>query len=132
YGYSKATDATSPIKRIQSSYQLRSITTRATLPTWSLPNHTGVSQNLTTSQSAPAVSTQFPLGRYLEDYDYIAGLGDLDQYNGRFAITPDFPNGTYAYYVTIDAGGNPAFPYVLSGQYYGTASGAQVQTVASS
>jgi hypothetical protein len=73
YGYSKATDATSAVKRIQSSYQLRSITTRTTLPTWSLPNHSGVSQNLTTSQYGPAVSTQFPLGRYLEDYDYIAG-----------------------------------------------------------
>lgn len=123
YGYSKATDSTSPIKRIQSSYQLRTITTRTTLPAWSLPNHTGVSENLGASQYGPAVSTQFPLGRYLEDYDYIAGLGDLDQYNGRFAVTPEFPQGTYAYYTTLDGNGVPAFPYIFGGQFYGTASG---------
>jgi len=129
YGYSDPKNASSTVKRMVSSYQLRSITTRTSLPTWSLPNHTGVSQQLTTSQYGPAVSTTYPLGRYLEDYDYVAGLGDLDQYNGRTTVTPDFPNGSYAYFVTIDASGNPAFPYVLGGQYYGSASGAQVQTV---
>ncbi|MDQ6700914.1 MAG: hypothetical protein M3Z36_12110, partial [Acidobacteriota bacterium] len=35
------------------------------------------------------------------------------------AITPEFPNGTYAYYVTIDENGAPAFPYILSGQFNG-------------
>ena len=30
-GYTNATDATSPVKRIQSSYSLRSITSRTTL-----------------------------------------------------------------------------------------------------
>ena len=123
YGYSDPTNPNSAIRRIQSSYQLRSITTRTTLPTWSLPNHSGVSQNLTSSQYGPAVSNQFPLGRYLEDYDYISGLGDLDQYNGRFSVTPEYPQGTYAYYTTLDANGLPAFPYILAGQFYGTASG---------
>ena len=51
----------------------------------------------------------------------MSGLGDLDQYNGRFTVTPDFPKGTYAYFVTIDATGTPAFPFVLAGQYYGAA-----------
>ena len=39
----------------------------------------------------------------------------LDQYNGRFCKTPDYPNGRYCYFVTIDAteAGNPVFPYVL-------------------
>lgn len=129
YGHSDPANPNSPIKRISSSFQLRNITARTSLPTWSLPNHSGVSQQLTASQSGPPVSTQYPLGRYLEDYDYTAGSGDLDQYNGRTTVTPDFPNGTYAYFVTIDASGNPAFPYVISGQYYGTASGGTVQSV---
>ena len=129
YGYSDPTNPHSAIKRIASSFQLRSITTRTSLPTWSLPNHSGVSQQLLTSQYGPPVSTMYPLGRYIEDYDYVAGLGDLDQYNGRSTVTPDFPNGTYAYFVTIDANGNPAFPYVISGQYYGAASGSMVQSV---
>jgi uncharacterized protein (TIGR03437 family) len=129
YGYTDPTNSASPVKRLVSSYQLRSITTRTSLPTWSLPNHSGVSQQLTSSQYGPPVSTGYPLGRYLEDYDYISGLGDLDEYNGRTTVTPDFPNGTYAYFITLDSSGNPAFPYVLAGQYYGTASGEQVQSV---
>jgi uncharacterized protein (TIGR03437 family) len=129
YGYSDPTNAASPVKRMVSSYQLRDITTRTSLPAWSLPNHPSISQQLTSSQYGPPVSAAYPLGRYLEDYDYIQGLGDLDQYNGRTAVTPDFPNGTYAYFIALDSSGNPAFPYVIGGQYYGTASGAQVQTV---
>jgi len=121
YGYSDPTNAKSAVKRLQSSFQLRSITQRHTLPTWVLPYQPSVSQNLTSTQYGPDVSGKFPLGRYVQDYDYIAGLGDLDQYNGRFAVTPDFPNGTYAYFVTLAADGTPAFPYIFNVQYYGSA-----------
>src|SRR5262249_28324722 len=38
-------------------------------------------------------------------------------------VTPHFPNGTYAYYVTIDDEGKPAFPYVFALQYYGVTGG---------
>lgn len=131
YGYSNPKDATSPVRRMVSSFSLRNMTTRTSLPAWSLPNHSGISQQLTSSQYGPAVSAAYPLGRYLEDYDYIAGSGDLDQYNGRTTVTPDFPNGTYAYFVTIDASGKPAFPYILSGQFYGAATGSQAQNVPS-
>ena len=42
-------------------------------------------------------------------------LGDLDQYNGRFCKTPDFPDGRYCYFITIDntENGNSVFPYVI-------------------
>jgi len=129
YGFSDPKNAGSAVRRIVSSYQLRNITTRTSLPAWSLQNHTGISQQLNSSQYGPAVSTTYPLGRYLEDYDYIQGLGDLDQYNGRTTVTPEFPNGAYAYFVTIDSAGQPAFPYVLAGQFYGAASGGTVQSV---
>jgi len=123
YGYSDPTKATSAIKRVASGFRLRSITTRTSLPDWSLPNHTGVSQQLTAAQAGPAVNATFPVGRYLEDYEWAAGVGDLDQYNGRTTVTPEYPNGTYAYFVTVDTNGTAAFPYVIGGQYYGTASG---------
>jgi uncharacterized protein (TIGR03437 family) len=132
YAYSKPMDPTSPVRRMVSGFQLRNITQRTSLPTWSLPNHAGVSQTLTSTQYGPAVSTTFPLGRYVEDYDWVSGVGDLDQYNGRFAITPDFPNGTYAYYVTIDASGVPAFPFIVAGQYYGSVGNGFSTTGASS
>jgi uncharacterized protein (TIGR03437 family) len=119
YGYLNPKDATSAPRRVASGFRLRNLTVRTTLPDWSLPNHPNVSQSLATSQYGPAVSTTFPLGRYDEDYEWVSGQGDLDQYNGRFTVTPEFPDGTYAYYVTIDSGGSPAFPYILSGQFHG-------------
>jgi hypothetical protein len=36
-------------------------------------------------------------GTFVEDYAYVDGLGDLDAANGRFAITSEFPAGTYHY-----------------------------------
>ena len=72
-----------------------------------------------------------PLGRYVDDYEWVAGVGDLDQYNGRFTVTPEFPNGTYAYYATIDDSGDPAFPYLLAGEFYGVVSGGFSSTVSS-
>ena len=74
---------------------------------------------------------QYPLGRYVEDFEFVDGLGDLDVYNGRFAATPDFPQGTYAYYVTIDDTGAAAFPYILAGQFYGSVTGGTAQAISS-
>jgi hypothetical protein len=65
------------------------------------------------------VSSTYPLGSYLQDYAYNAGAGTLDQYNGRFAVAPGYPNGTYGYYATETAAGLPTYPYVLGPQYYG-------------
>lgn len=45
-------------------------------------------------------------GTYIRDYKYVSGSGDLDQYNGRYGKTPEYPNGTY-YYVITDH-----FPYI--------------------
>jgi len=130
YGYSTATSATSGVRRMVSSYALRTdnTTTRTTLPAWAA-TYQGISATLTSSEYGPSVSTTYPLGRYVEDYNYTAGSGDLDQYNGRTCVTPDFPGGTYAYFVTIDASGNPAFPYYLGPQFNGTASGGNVTSV---
>ncbi len=63
----------------------------------------------------------FPLGSFLDDYIFVNGAGDLDEYNGRWCVTPEFPKGTYAYFVTTDSTGSPAFPYTIgSFKYYGT------------
>ena len=132
YGYSDPTNASSAVKRLQPGFQLRNIAARTTLPDWVTPLHAGVAQQLTSSQYGPAISATYPLGRYLEDFEFVAGLGDLDIYNGRFSVTPEFPQGTYAYYVTIDQNGLPAFPYIFAAQFYGTASGGTAATVPAS
>jgi len=104
-------DGTGGIARMRSSYQMRSITDRTTLPNGTV---------LQASQYGPAIGGQYPLGAFLEDYTYVAGSGDLDVHNGRFCITPEYPAGTYAYFVTLNDQYQPAFPYVLGPQYYGT------------
>lgn len=97
YAYKNA-DGTGGIVRMTSSYQLRDMTTRT---------------------NGPAVDSQYPLGYFVEDYEYVPGSGTLDQYNGRFAVTPQYPNGTYAYYITVDSAGKSAYPYILGPDYYG-------------
>lgn len=137
YGYSDPMDAASPIARMDSSYQLRSITTRTTLPGFAARARFGdnVTLNamgefpLSMSQFGPNVSGAFPLGYFVEDYEYVPGLGDLDQYNSRFTVTPEYPNGTQAYFMTIDAAGNPAFPFTTGRQFFGNVTASRVSIV---
>lgn len=115
YGYAN-TDGTGGIKRMESSYALRTITART-----EYADGTDVTDG-------PAVSANFPLGWYVEDYEYIASSGDLDDHNGRFCITPEYPDGIYAYFATVDADWNSAYPYMI-GSYYGVVEGENVTTI---
>ena len=54
---------------------------------------------------------EFPFGSLVDDYVY-NGSGTLDEHNGRFTKTPDFPNGIYAYFATVDILNKPVFPYL--------------------
>lgn len=69
----------------------------------------------------PSVST-FPSGIFVEDYVF-DNSGDLDEHNGRFAKTPDFPNGIYAYYAGIQTSPTTAnsyrsvFPYFIGNTF---------------
>jgi hypothetical protein len=59
----------------------------------------------------------FTPGFFVEDYIF-TDSGDLDIHNGRFCITPEFPNGIYAYFCTIsDEDLIPQFPYII-GNFY--------------
>ena len=50
----------------------------------------------------------------IEDYEYIDGLGDLDECNGRLSPTPHSPEGIYHYHTTLRNGnGDLGFPYFL-------------------
>ena len=52
-------------------------------------------------------------GTFVQDYEYVAGAGDLDECNGRITVTPDFPDGTYAYFLTDDW---PVIPRCVKGE----------------
>ena len=103
-------NGTGGITRMTSSWRLRNITQRHTLPDGTV---------LQPSQFGPDVSVTYPLGLYAEDYEYVSGLGILDRYNGRTCVTPEYPDSTYAYFVTINADGSSAYPYYIGPQYYG-------------
>ena len=45
-------------------------------------------------------------GTFVQDYEYVKGSGDLDQCNGRFGVTPEYPDGTYHYFITQE------FPFI--------------------
>ena len=70
--------------------------------------------------SIRSVQDKYLRGDLVEDYIYEEGLGTLDEYNGKFAVTPEYPNGTYAYFMTEDSSGNPVYPYAIGPKFYGT------------
>lgn len=93
YVYADAMDANSGIIEATSCYQLKSGTRPG---------------NGTT---APNGSYD---GTYVEDYEYNGSMSGcvLDQCNGRYGVTPDFPNGTYYYVLTAEF---PVVPRCFAG-----------------
>jgi len=95
YGYSNPKDQNSAIVRLKSGY-------------------TSNTNNIFNRPSG------FAPGFFIEDYKFI-NSGDLDEYNGRFCVTPEFPQGTYAYFATsiLDVNGNIIgdFPYFIGEKY---------------
>lgn len=77
YGYSVATSAASAIKVLKASYQLKAVA----------------------DTGRPSTAT-YPMGAFTQDYQYVAGSGDLDECNGRTGVTPEFPGGFYHYVIT--------------------------------
>lgn len=118
YGYANV-DGTGGITRIKSGFSLRNITVRT---------HYADGSNVT---DGPAVNGSFPLGQYREDYEYIASANEdvLDEHNGRFCVTPEYPNGTYAYFCTVDADWNSAYPYAVGTSFYGNVQASNVNSV---
>ena len=128
------------------------ITSRTTLPAWAALAQ-GKSITLTSGQFGPATNDTsgsgpatltYTLGHYAEDYDYLGDLGftqgstntvgsytaffDLNKYNARYCVTPDYPNGTWAYFVTLKADGTPTYPYNVGRWYAGSPTGGSSTT----
>jgi hypothetical protein len=82
--YSAANDPKSPLRKMKSSYQLK--------------------------KGPRPFETNSPGGNYdghfTQDFEFIKNTGDLDECNGRFGITPEFPEGTYYYCISAE------FPFV--------------------
>jgi len=94
YAYTDPLNPSSSIKRMETSYRLK-----------------------TERTGGPNISS-YPLGYFIEDYRYQHRFGDLDDNNGRYCVTPDYPEGVYAYFITINSSNQPEFPYILGNRYY--------------
>jgi hypothetical protein len=118
YGF-KNSDGTGGIERIKSSYQLRDITNRT--------EHA----DGTNVDDGPDVDETYFLGFFREDYEFIdySQPDYLDSHNGRFCITPEYPDGIYAYFATVDENWNSAYPYVVGPTFYGEYNNLEVNTV---
>jgi YHYH protein/Secretion system C-terminal sorting domain len=123
YGYKNA-DGTGGIVRMKSSYAKRSISTRTTYA------------DGTAVTAGPPVNATYPLGLFREDYEYIptsASTPDfLDEHNGRFCVTPEYPAGIYCYFATVDQNWNSTYPYVVGPTFYGTKTVAKVASITES
>lgn len=118
YGY-KNTDGTGGIVRMKSGYELRNITVRT---------HYADGTDVT---DGPAVNGTYPLGYFREDYEYVSSAEPdvLDEHNGRFCVTPEYPAGTYCYFATVDENWNSAYPYVVGPYFYGVKTAAKVNSI---
>lgn len=119
YGY-KNSDGSGGLVRIKSGYQLRNITVRTH---WADGTDVG---------DGPDVSTEYPLGYFREDQEWISHAGEedyLDQHNGRFCVTPEYPDGIYCYFATVTEDWNSAYPYAIGPTYYGVYSNRKVNSI---
>lgn len=91
YAYEIASDSSSNLIEMTSSYQLKS------------GNRGG--------DGATAPCDVYN-GVYSNDYEYVNTLGSLDEANGRNGVTPEYPKGTYYYIITEDF---PSIPRYFRG-----------------
>ena len=88
----------------------------------------GYTENVGAKVNRPP-STVFPEEFFVEDFtwSYSTDDGVLDKNNGRFCVTPEYPNGTYAYFATFESDvegtgpfvdyKKPAFPYLIGDSF---------------
>jgi hypothetical protein len=157
YGYSVSNNAASGVRRMVSGYIQRDgsngtdsvANNLSTIPAWYArfrQNHFGGSYSTTASAARPSVNSTYPLGTFAEDYSYLGDCTnpstsqpykqgtdfDLDSYNGRWCVTPDYPSGTYAYFIANDSSGNAVYPYVFGYEMNGTCTGNTISSITES
>ena len=102
FGYTDPNDINSGVKILDSGYAVN---------TNKIVNRPGDLSN---------PNDPYQSGFFIEDYIYNES-GDLDIHNGRFCKTPEFPNGIYAYFATVQLSNanklEPRFPYFIGNAY---------------
>jgi hypothetical protein len=104
FGYEDPTDDNSSILLLTSSYLV-----------YDNDNHRPNNWKYSNSITVNNFNYVLVGGAFIQDFYYAQNSGILDQYNGRYTITPDFPQGTYAYFLTFTNSGLliPQYPYIV-------------------
>ena len=119
---------------------------RNLLPQWSVDLNPGTNSTTPASNGPDVDETgRYILGSFIEDYAYKGDLisdssgvalalyndpanqgafdeathFDLNQFNVRYCVTPEYPNGTWAYFTSILEDGTPSYPYNVANNYFG-------------
>ena len=120
YAY-KNLNGTGEIVRMKSSYVLRNISVRNQYADGTIVT------------DGPDVNSTYPLGYFREDYEYIPTTVStpdfLDEHNGRICITPEYPNGIYCYFATVNSSWNSSYPYVIGPTFYGIRNTSKVTSI---
>ena len=107
YGYSIANDSSSTPVKLSSGYSQIAIQ--------SLP-----ANSIRRRNSSPGLLGSYPPGSFAEDYYYSGLTQGLDSENGRFCVTPEYPQGVYAYFMTVDENElRLGFPYFIGPKFKG-------------
>ena len=80
WAYADAKDGKSELRKMKSSYQLK----KGPRPA---------------QEGGPGGNYD---GRFSQDFEFVAGTGELDETNGRTGVTPEFPEGTYYYCISAE------------------------------
>ncbi len=104
YGYTNPADSSSAIKIVKPNYRLKNA---QELAATQVNGQARPGFNESEVRRGNKVVPSLPLGIFVQDWIFDASLGgDLDECNGRFGVTPEFPQGIYHYYLT------DAYPYM--------------------
>ena len=106
YGYSNPSDPQSDISAMRSGYKLKA--------------YVDMEYERRSNRGLGGLRTDYARGEFEQDYEWTSRNADLDENNGRFCVTPDYPQGVYAYFLTAEAN-QPAngFPYYIGTKFAG-------------
>ena len=105
-GYMQADNPKSALIELKTSFRIKESNTTENKDASGSPSAGTSNNTVVTASSAPCPESETKGAKPLLKYEYIDKLGDLDDYNGRFGVTPEYPEGTY-YYVISNS-----FPYI--------------------